>query len=105
MKWLDKLHAWIIMTFEELRQKYEDFKDRFFRAGKLKAQLAALDECLKAMDEPFRFEVTIYPWGTDKAVSFEVEVPEKDQCDHIRQAIGQLKLIHMKRLDQIGVRD
>lgn len=105
MTLLDKLHAWIIMTFEELKAKAKEFQERFFRAGKLKASLASLESCLREMDEPFTFEVIISPWGKDKAVSFEIEVPEKDQCEYIRQAIGQLKLIHLKRLEQLGVRD
>jgi hypothetical protein len=91
------------MTFAELRQKYHDFKERFFKAGTLKKQLANIDECLKEMNDPFVFEITIYPFGTDRAVTFEIDLPERDMCEHIRGAMGQFKLIHLKKLEQLGV--
>jgi hypothetical protein len=102
---LDWLHVRIVMTYEELRRKFEDFKERFFKAGKLKKQLATLDECLKAMEDPFTFEIVIYPWEKEKAHRFTIEIPERTSCDPVRETMGKLKLIHMKKLHDLGVKE
>lgn len=97
------------MTYEELRHKFEDFRRRFFAAGKLKKQLQTIDTCLKEMEDQFTFEITIYPYRGDldiapAAVTFEIEIPEKALCEPLRGLIGQFKLIHIKKLDQLGVK-
>jgi len=102
-KLIDWLHIRIVMTLEELKQKYLHFQERFFKAGKVKKQLKALDACLAQMDDPFTFEVTIYSYMNDKAVTFDTDKPDEKMCDHMRQAIGQLKRIHLDKLHELGV--
>lgn len=94
------------MTYDELKRKYEDFKARFFRAGKLKKKITDIDACLTEMEDPFTFEITIYPYQeSDKAVTFEIETPEKVLCEPLRGLMGQFKVIHLRKLDQLGVKD
>jgi len=93
------------MTYDELRKKFEDFKSRFFKAGKIKKRLQTIDQLLKEMEDPFIFEITIYPYQEERAVSFEIEIPEKVLCEPLRGLIGQFKLVHLRKLDQLGVKD
>lgn len=104
---LDRIHIWIIMTYEELKRKYEEFKDKFFRAGQLKQSIEQLDACLRATEDSFTFKVTISQWNQDKSksVSYEIEIPEKDQCNYIREAMSHIKLNQLRRLEQLGVKN